>query len=37
MSEQKPPPKPRDARLAKALKRNIQRRKAAQKPAKPKG
>lgn len=27
----KPPPKPRDARLAEALKRNIARRKAAQK------
>jgi hypothetical protein len=36
MSDKKPPPKPRDARLAEALKRNIQRRKAAQKPVKPK-
>jgi hypothetical protein len=30
MAEKKPPPKPRDARLAEALKRNIQRRKEAQ-------
>lgn len=34
----KPPPKPRQQRLAEALKRNIQRRKAAQpKTQKPKG
>jgi hypothetical protein len=37
MSAKKPPPNPRDARLAEALKRNIQRRKAAKKPPKPKG
>jgi hypothetical protein len=37
MSDKKPPPNPRDARLAEALKRNIQRRKAAKKPPKPKG
>ncbi|MCR6643617.1 MAG: hypothetical protein NVV62_03330 [Terricaulis sp.] len=35
MSAPKPPKSPRDARLAEALKRNIQRRKAAQKAEKP--
>jgi len=34
---QKQPPKPRDARRAEALKRNIARRKAAAKQPKPKG
>jgi len=37
MSEKKPPPNPRQTRLAEALKRNIQRRKATKQPAKPKG
>jgi len=38
MSEKKTaPPNPRQARLADALKRNIQRRKAAKTPEKPKG
>lgn len=37
MTAKPPPKKPRDAKLEAALKRNIGRRKAAQKPAKPKG
>jgi hypothetical protein len=34
MAEKKPPPKPRDQRLAEALKRNISRRKTAVQPKK---